>query len=146
MGFRWVLLKLFSQVLHNTRYNYIFNNIFSAERWMSDLFVSNIICFQTPKQLTTLNNIWVLLKHVFIDLRACNFVHPKTSSHARCMHTHQLVYNLSSPDFWLILINFWIISSSSDFLLQLYQVILMLDLNHGGQKMLNLMKTHILSL
>ena len=133
MGFRWVLLKLFSQLLYNTRYNYIFNNIFSAERWMSDLVVSNIICFQTQT-------------HVFIDLRACNFVHPKTSSHPRCMHTHQLVYNLSSPDFWLILINFWIISSSLDLLLQLYQVILILDLNHGGQKMLNLMKTRILSL
>ena len=29
---------------------------------MSDIVVLNIICFQTQKQLTTLNNIWVLLR------------------------------------------------------------------------------------
>ena len=46
---------------------------------MSDL-VSNIICFQTQKQLATLNNIQVLLKSILIDLRARNFVHAKTSA------------------------------------------------------------------
>ena len=44
---------------------------------MSDLIVLNIICFQTRKQLATLNNIGVPLKGVLIDLRACNFVHAK---------------------------------------------------------------------
>ena len=37
---------------------------------MSDRVVPNIICFQTQKQLTTLNNIQVSLKSVLIDLRA----------------------------------------------------------------------------
>ena len=41
---------------------------------MSDLVVPNIICFQTQKQLATLNKIRVLLKSVLIDLRARNFV------------------------------------------------------------------------
>ena len=52
---------------------------------MSDPFVPNIICFQTKKQLTTLNNIRVLRKGVLIDLRARNFVHAKTSLRARCV-------------------------------------------------------------
>ena len=64
---------------------------------MSDLVLSNIICFQTQKQLTTLNNIRVLLKSVLIDLCACNFVHTKTSLHACCVHAHHCVSNLSSP-------------------------------------------------
>ena len=50
---------------------------------MSDLVLSNIICFQTQKQLTTLNNIRVLYKSVLIDLRARYFVHAKTSLRAR---------------------------------------------------------------
>ena len=37
---------------------------------MSDLIVLNIICFQTQKLLTTLNNVGVLVKNVLIDLRA----------------------------------------------------------------------------
>ena len=49
---------------------------------MSDLVLPNIICFQSQKQLATLNNIRVLLKSVWIDLRARNFVHAKTL----CMH------------------------------------------------------------
>ena len=43
----------------------------------------NIVCFQTQKQLPTLNNIQVLLKSVLIDLRGGNFVHAKTSLRAR---------------------------------------------------------------
>ena len=46
---------------------------------MSDLVVPNIICFQTQKQLATLNNIQVLIKSVLNDLCAHNFVHMKTS-------------------------------------------------------------------
>ena len=76
MGFRWVLLKLFSQVVQNTRL------------WMSDLAVPNIICSRTYKQLATLNKMWVLLKSVLTDLRACSFVHRKSSLRVRCMHTH----------------------------------------------------------
>ena len=34
---------------------------------MSDLVVPIIFCFQTQKQLPTLNNIWVLLKSILID-------------------------------------------------------------------------------
>ena len=64
---------------------------------MSDLVVSNIICFQTQKQLATLNKIQVLLKSVLIDLCACNFVHAKTSLYARCVHTCHRAQNLSSP-------------------------------------------------
>ena len=64
---------------------------------MSDLVLSNIICFQTQKQLTTLNNIRVLLKSVLIDLRAGNFVHAKTSLRARCVHARHHAHNLSSP-------------------------------------------------
>ena len=41
---------------------------------MPDFIVPNIICFQTQKQLTTLNNIGVLVKDVLIDLRAHNSI------------------------------------------------------------------------
>ena len=54
-------------------------------------------CTQTQKQLTTLNNFWVLLKNVLIDLCAHNFVQAKTSLHARCMHACHRVHNLSNP-------------------------------------------------
>ena len=43
---------------------------------MSDLIVPNIICFQTQKQLASLNKIRVLLKSVFTDLRARNLSNP----------------------------------------------------------------------
>ena len=49
------------------------------------------------KQLATLNNIWAQLKSVLIDLRACNFVHAKTSLRARCLHARHRACNLSSP-------------------------------------------------
>ena len=64
---------------------------------MSDLVLSNIICFQTQKQLITLNNIRVLLKSVLIDLRARKFVHVRTSLCARCVHARHRARNLSSP-------------------------------------------------
>ena len=64
---------------------------------MSDHVVPNIICFQTQKQLTTLNNIWVSLKSVLNDLRACNFVHTKTSLNAHCTHVCHHAQNLLSP-------------------------------------------------
>ena len=54
-------------------------------------FLPNIICFQTQKQLATLNNIQVLLKGVLIDLRARNFRHPKTSLHGRSSPCAQFV-------------------------------------------------------
>ena len=63
---------------------------------MSDLIVPNIICFQTQKQLATLNNIGELLKGDLIHLHAHNFVHAKTSLHAWCMHACHCVCNLSS--------------------------------------------------
>ena len=62
---------------------------------MSDLIVPNIICFQTQKQLATLNSIGVLLEGVLINLRARNFVHMKTSLRARCARNR--ARNLSSP-------------------------------------------------
>ena len=66
---------------------------------MIDLIVPNIVCFQTKKQLATLNNILVLLKGVLIDLhlRARNFVHAKTFLRARCVHARHRAHNLSSP-------------------------------------------------
>ena len=57
----------------------------------------NVICFQTQKQLAILNSIGVLLKGVSIDLHAPNFMHVKTSLHARCVHACNRVHNLSSP-------------------------------------------------
>ena len=65
---------------------------------MSYLIVLSIACFQIQKQLTTLNNIQVLLKGVLIDLCARNFMHVKTSLHACCMHACHHVCNLSSPE------------------------------------------------
>ena len=53
---------------------------------MSDLAVPNIICIQTQKQLATLNNFFILLKSVLIDLHAHNFMHAKTFLHAHCVH------------------------------------------------------------
>ena len=63
---------------------------------MSDFVVPNIICFQTQKQLATLNNIRVQLESVLTDLRARNFVHPKNSLRARCVHARHRARNLSS--------------------------------------------------
>ena len=65
---------------------------------MPDLIVPNIICFQTQKKLTTVNNIEVLVKSVLTDLRAHNFVHVKISLCAHCMHARHHVPNLLSPD------------------------------------------------
>ena len=62
---------------------------------MSDLIVPNIIYFQTQKQLTTLNNIQLLLKKALIDLYAPNFMHAKTFLCACCIHAHHCVHNLS---------------------------------------------------
>ena len=53
---------------------------------MSDLAVPNIICIQTQKQLATLNNFFILLKSVLIDLHARNFMHAKTFLCAHCVH------------------------------------------------------------
>ena len=64
---------------------------------MPDFIVPNIICFQTQKQLTTLNNIGVLVKDVLIDLRAHNSMHVKNPLHARCMHARDHACNLLSP-------------------------------------------------
>ena len=57
---------------------------------MSGLIVPIIIRFQTQKQPATLNNIWILLKSALIDLHVHNFIHLKTSLHARCVHAHHL--------------------------------------------------------
>ena len=68
---------------------------------MSDPIVPNIICFQTQKQLATLNNVRVLLKGGLIDLHARNFAHAKTSLRARCMHSSpcaQLVEPCREPN------------------------------------------------
>ena len=65
---------------------------------MSDLIVPNIICFQTQKQLVTLNSIGILFKRVLIDLRARNFVHAKTYLRRRCVHARNRAPNLASPD------------------------------------------------
>lgn len=56
-----------------------------------------LLCFQTQKQLATLNNMMqALLKSVLIDLRTRNFVHAKTSLRARCLHIRHRARNLSS--------------------------------------------------
>ena len=65
---------------------------------MPDLIVLNIICFQTQKKLTTLNNVGVLVQSVLADLRAHNIVLAKISLRACCMHARHNARNLSSPD------------------------------------------------
>ena len=66
--------------MQNTRCNCIWKQLLSWKTlWMSDPSVLNIICFQTQKQLPTLNNTQLLHKGVSIDLHACNLVHAKTS-------------------------------------------------------------------
>ena len=64
---------------------------------MLDLIVPNIICLQTQKQLTSLNNIRVLLKSVLTDLHVRNFVRAKTSLRARPVHACHRTRILSSP-------------------------------------------------
>ena len=98
-----MVLKLFSQVLRNTRYTVtIFNNSFSNERdyeclnlWCQILFAFR---HKTTCYLTALNNIRAQLKSILIDLRARNFVQVKTSLCARCMQARHHIRNLSSPD------------------------------------------------
>ena len=64
---------------------------------MANFIVPNIICFQTQKQFTTLNNIGVLVKDVLIDLRAHNSMHVKNSLHAGCMYARDHACDLLSP-------------------------------------------------
>ena len=64
---------------------------------MTNFIASNIICFQTKKQLATLNDTRVILKGVLIDLRARNVVHAKTFLRACCLHARHRARNLSSP-------------------------------------------------
>ena len=64
---------------------------------MLHLIVPNIICFQTQKQLASLNNIRVLLKSVLTDLRARNFVRAKTSLRACRLHARHRAHILLSP-------------------------------------------------
>ena len=56
-----------------------------------------LFVFRQKQQLTTLNNIPLLLKGVLIDLHAHNFVHAKTSLHARCVNACHHARNLLSP-------------------------------------------------
>ena len=64
---------------------------------MTHLIVPNFFLFNIKKtQLATLSNVRVLLKGVLIDLHACNFVHAKTSLHARCLHARHCAHNLLS--------------------------------------------------
>ena len=69
---------------------------------MSNLIVTNTICFQTQKYLTILNVTGVLLKDVLIDLRACNFLHVKTSLCASCVHARHCSRNLLNSDYWAL--------------------------------------------
>ena len=68
---------------------------------MSDRVVRNIICFQTQKQVTTLNNTQVSLKSVLIDLHASSFMHTKASLHACWAHACHCAGNLLSPGVYL---------------------------------------------
>ena len=61
---------------------------------MSDIVLPNIICFQTQKQHTILNNIWALLKSVLIDLRA-----RETSLRARSSPCAQFVEPCIPPNY-----------------------------------------------
>ena len=88
---KWNLDEFCCSYFHNCNITLeicIFN---SAERDYECLWifiVLDIICFQTQKQLGTLNNIQVLLKSVLIDLCAHNLVHAKISLRAclsQCM-------------------------------------------------------------
>ena len=92
-----MLLKLFSQVLHNTRYNYIKTASQLKETMNISSYCAEYYLVLDTKQLTTLKNIIVLLKGFLIDLRAFNFVHAKTFLPACCVHARHLAYNLSSP-------------------------------------------------
>ena len=58
---------------------------------MSYLIVPNIICFQTQKQLTTLNNIWY-----YIYMHVNSYMHP-------CQRAH----NLSSPANCIFSVSIW---------------------------------------
>ena len=81
---------------------------------MSYLIVLNIICFQTQKQLTTLNNIRVLLKGILIDLHAHNFMHVKTFLHTRCPLARHGAHNLLRPDISIIQEIVFLVSVSKD--------------------------------
>ena len=81
---------------------------------MSYLIVLNIICFQTQKQLTTLNNIRVLLKGILIDLHAHNFMHVKTFLHTRCPLARRGARSLLRPDISIIQEIVFLVSVSKD--------------------------------
>ena len=87
-----ISLKLFSQVLHNVRHNYIWQQLLSQKLlWMSDPIVANIILVQSKKLRATLNIIRALLKGVSINLCAHNFVHVKTFLRPRVRVTCKII-------------------------------------------------------
>ena len=71
---------------------------------MPDLLVPNIFCFQTQKQLPTLNNIQVLLKSV-LTVRFMWFRASENLFACTLLHTRHCVSNLSSPDIDIFLIS-----------------------------------------
>ena len=77
----------------------IFNSSYSTERDYECQILLCLISFSLRHKNNSLP---------LFDLRARNFVHAKTSLHARCMHTYQHVGNLSSPDRCLCILYFHI--------------------------------------
>ena len=76
--------KLFLKVLRNIKYDYI-NSFFPKE-------IMNV------RPLCAEHYLLSDTKVILIDLRARNFVHAKTSLHARCVHARHRARNLSSPE------------------------------------------------
>ena len=92
MGFRWVLLKLFLKVLHNIKYNYKTTASFWMRLWMSDLYVLNIICFQTQRWF------WLIYVHIILCTQKPLCVHVQCALvmvHEICRALYVFFYHMT---------------------------------------------------
>ena len=96
MGFRWVLLKLFSQVLHNTRYNY-FKRLLLSWYYECQIALYPILFPFRHKNLNTLNNIRALLRGVLIYVHKILCMQKSLCMHIACtlVTMHRICHALS---------------------------------------------------
>ena len=86
ISFRWVLLKIFSQGQHNTRYNHILQQLL---RWKRLWQIYQILLAFMDKNNSLA---WIILEY--------NYLYAKTSLCACCMHAHHHACNLLNPANW----------------------------------------------
>ena len=98
MGFRWALLKLFLQVLHNILQLYL-----TLASQLKEIIDVRSYC--AKYYFLFWNNVGILHKCVLIDLHAHNSVHVKTSLYVCFEHALRNAWNLSRLEKRLLILS-----------------------------------------